>query len=117
MRLTLAVTLVFVLGSALAAAQSRSLNGRYFGEGDPNIILLVEMVPFNDGDSLTVIAGDRELHAFRKSGGGAFLYSKDGCAMSFTPQRTRGRQQLVVEATDECIRHTGSGLSGWYMKR
>lgn len=103
---------------AAAEAQVKQFNGRYTAESDPNIFLLIEGVPWNDREQLTVITQGKELRAFRSSPQGAFLYNESGCAISFTPQRVRGKQIMIVEMADTCRGHLPlGGLTGSYLKQ
>lgn len=96
------ITLMAILAAYPAHAQVRRLNGTYIAAGDCGMRFSVDGVPWNDGDSITVMIGNREFSAFRATGKASFIYSGGGCIVSFTPQVITRKQAMRVESSGAC---------------
>ncbi len=98
---TAAAALVGLTSAATpaAAADFRALNGIYNAVGNAGATLLVEGVPYNDVDALSLVLNGAEMSAVRARGAATDSpYDFDdgkGCRVSFTPAG-KGRNKTIT---------------------
>jgi hypothetical protein len=115
---------IFLATAAILAAccaahgQVKRLNGTYIAANDPGKKFSVDGVPWNDGDSITVVIGNREISAFRPASTSSFIYSNAGCTVSFTPRMSNGKQAMRVESRGACTGNNAAlaGISAAFIR-
>jgi hypothetical protein len=83
-----------------ARAQVRRLNGIYVASDGSR--LLVEAVPVNRGEKITLIVADTELSVERKDPGKPFVYRHDACELVILPYLVGRKQAMSIEAFGTC---------------
>jgi hypothetical protein len=84
-----------------AHAQMRRLNGNYVASDGSR--LLVEAVPVNRGERLTLIVANTELSVERNDSGKPFVYRHDACELVIFPHLVGRKQAISIEAFGTCV--------------
>jgi hypothetical protein len=84
-----------------ASSQIRRLNGTYAANDGSQ--LLVESVPVNQGEKLTLILAGVEISVSRNNGAKSFVYSHKGCTLVIMPYLVGRKQAISVEASGRCV--------------
>lgn len=90
-----------VCATDAAHAQVRRLNGIYVANDGSQ--LLVEAVPVNRGEKITLIVANTELSVERKDPGKPFVYRHDACELVVFPYFVGRKQAISIEAFGTCI--------------
>jgi hypothetical protein len=91
---------VFPLIGTEASAQMFRLNGVYIANDGTQ--LLVEAVPTNRGERLTLMLLNRELRVSRTDTKKPFVYSHDSCELIINPRKKANRYEISIEAFGTC---------------
>ncbi len=95
-----AICLSIFLTAGASAAPAGTLNGTY--AANDGSTLLVEEVPVNDGQRLTLVLRGVELSVWRKHADDVFRYRHDGCDLAIVTTGAGDTQAFSVDAGGHC---------------